>query len=490
MDARALYATIRRPELTELRRHCVAGILVAVAVVSPAKDFACAQNLFFPPMFVSAPTGAQPLETPDPSISTSVPALGDLKQALLAQGVNFQLSYLQDTFGNVTGGVQQGATYNSALYMLADADLGKLAGLSGATFRINAFQIQGTGLSIANIYNYSTVSSIEARPTTRLVELWLEQKIFDDHASIRIGQLAADAEFFTSEFDALYVNGTFGWATLFAANLPGSGPGYPLATPGVRAKVAPNEHLTLLAGLFNGDPAGTGFTGLEQIADPNGVNFRLHDPALWFGEAQYSYNQDKDLPGLAGTVKVGGWYHFGSFNDNHFGYDGKSLADPTGVGVPIAYNGDFAVYGVVDQMLWRLPGDDPKQGVAVFARAAGSPADRNLMDFYADAGVNLIGVLTQRPKNSFGVAAAFSRISPSVAAFDRDLVFFSGELSSVRNYELAIELTYQANILPGWIIQPDAQYIVHPGGGSPDPANPATRIPNAAVIGLRTTVTF
>ncbi len=60
----------------------------------------------------------------------------------------------------------------------------------------------------------------------------------------------------------------------------------------------------------------------------------------------------------------------------------------------------------------------------------------------------------------------------------------------MRNYELAIELTYQANILPGWIIQPDAQYIVHPGGGSPDPANPATRIPNAAVIGLRTTVTF
>lgn len=457
-----------------------------MALVAPSADFARGQdgNIQSGP---AATTKTVPLDTPDPSISTAIPVLGDLKQALLARGVNFELSYIQDTFGNVTGGVQQGAAYNSALYMLVDADLEKLAGLSGASFRVNAFQIQGAGLSVSNIYNYSTVSSIEGRPATRLVELWLEQKIFDDHASFRIGQLAADTEFFTSEFGGLYVNGTFGWATLFAANLPGAGPGYPLATPGIRVKVTPNEHLTLLAGLFNGDPAGTGFTGLEQIADPNGVNFRLHDPALWFGEAQYSYIAS---PGLAGTVKVGGWYHFGSFNDNHFGYDGKSLADPTGVGVPMAYTGDFAVYGVVDQMVWRLPGDDSKKGVAVFARIAGSPGDRNLMNFYADGGVNFMGVLPQRPKDSFGIAAAFSRMSPSISAFDRDAVFFSGELSAVRNYELAIELTYQANILPGWIVQPDFQYIVHPGGGSPDPDDPVSRIPNAAVIGLRTTVTF
>jgi hypothetical protein len=39
------------------------------------------------------------------------------------------------------------------------------------TFRVNAYQIEGRGLSLYNVFNYSTISSIEALPTTRLVEL-------------------------------------------------------------------------------------------------------------------------------------------------------------------------------------------------------------------------------------------------------------------------------------------------------------------------------
>ncbi len=477
--------TLRR----EKRLSPAAALGLAAVLAIPAQRDARAQVAFTPALEIVTPRAQLP-DTIEPSIASEIPALMDLKQAFLTHGVNFQISYIQDTFGNVTGGVQQGATYNSVIYMLVDADLAKLAGWSGATFRVNAFQVMGLGLSYANVYNLSTISSIEARPTTRLVELWFEQKLFSDMASIRVGQLAADTEFFTSEFGGLYVNGTFGWATMFAGDLPGSGPGYPLSTPGVRVKLTPNEHLTLLAAIFNGDPAGTGFSGEDQAVDLNGVNFRLRDPALLFGEAQYAYNQDKASSGLAGTVKIGGWYHFGLFNDNHFAYDGFSLADPAGVGVPQTHNGDYAIYGVIDQMLWRLPGDEPKKGVAVFARVAGSPDDRNLINFYAEGGVNFIGLLSQRPSDSFGLGAAYSHMAPSLAAYDQDAAFFSGELSPVRDYELALELTYQAALVPGWTVQPDLQYIVHPGGGAADPANPAQRIPNALVIGLRTNVTF
>lgn len=63
--------------------------------------------------------------------------------------------------------------------------------------------------------------------------------------------------------------------------------------------------LTLLAGIYNGDPAGTGFTGLEEIKDPSGLNFRVRDPPFVIVEAQYSYNQEQDSEGLAGTVKLG-----------------------------------------------------------------------------------------------------------------------------------------------------------------------------------------
>jgi porin len=147
------------------------AIAVAGALVALAGSKALAQEASnLTALEVVAPR-AEPPGTVEPSISSSIPALGDFKQALLARGVNFQLSYIQDTFGNATGGVQQGATYNGALYMLIDADLATLAGLSGMTFRVNAYQIEGRGLSLYNVFNYSTISSIEALPTTRLVEL-------------------------------------------------------------------------------------------------------------------------------------------------------------------------------------------------------------------------------------------------------------------------------------------------------------------------------
>ncbi len=154
-------------------------------------------------------------------------------------------------------------------------------------------------------------------------------------------------------------------------------------------------------------------------------------------------------------------------------------------GQPLIHLGDFGVYGVIDQTLWRLPGEGPKKGIGGFARVAASPSDRNLMNFYAEAGVNFIGIWKQRPDDTFGCAAAFSQLSPSISALGRDTAFFAGEALPVRAYELALEVSYQAQIGPGWIVQPDFQYIVRPGGGVVDPINP-----DAAVFGLRTTISF
>jgi len=377
--------------------------------------------------------------------------------------------------------------------MAIDADLEKFAGLPGTTFRINAYQIQGRNLSELNIFNLSTISGFAALPTTRLFELWAEQKLFSGLASVRFGQLTADNQFFISEFGStLYANVTFGWSNLFIQDLPGGGgPNYPLATPGVRLKVTPTGQIALLAAIFNGDPAGTGFTGLQEIKNPSGTNFRLKDPPFVISEAQYRYNQEMDSQGLAGTIKFGGWYHFGRFDDNHFGIDGRSLASPLSNGRPLVHPGDFAVYGVIDQMLWRLPGDAPKKGIAGFARMAASPSNRNLMNFYAEAGVNFIGIWKGRPDDTFGCAAAFSNLSPPISALDRDAAFFAGQALPVRTYELALEVTYQAQIGPSWIVQPDFQYIFRPGGGVIDPVNPAVgKIPGAAVFGLRTSISF
>ncbi len=115
---------------------------------------------------------------------------------------------------------------------------------------------------------------------------------------MRAGQLAADSEFILSQYGGLFVNATFGWPAITAANLPNGGPAYPTATPAVRVKVEPLEGLSILAAVFNGDPVGPGGTKDPQRRDRSGFEFRTTDPPLFIGEAAYTYNKGKGAAGL------------------------------------------------------------------------------------------------------------------------------------------------------------------------------------------------
>ena len=53
-----------------------------------------------------------------------------------------------------------------------------------------------------------------------------------------------------------------------------------------------------------------------------------------------------------------------------------------------------------------------------------------------------------------------------------------------------LELTYRVQLTGWWQLQPDFQYIFNPGGGVLNPNAPGRRIGDAAVLGLRTAVTF
>ena len=73
--------------------------------------------------------------------------------------------------------------------------------------------------------NLETVSNIEALPTTRLYRLYFEQSLFEDRASIRLGQIAGDDEFITSDTAGGLINGTFGWPALDRGRYPRRRPG-------------------------------------------------------------------------------------------------------------------------------------------------------------------------------------------------------------------------------------------------------------------------
>lgn len=414
---------------------------------------------------------------PVPSVASSMPQNGDptgVRKWLSDRGIMYGLEYTNDVLSNVKGGQKTGTIDQGKLHGILTADLEKLFGWQGLSFFANAFQIHNTGRIRRDLVGgLNTIAAIEAVPTTRLSELWLEQKFADGKATFRVGQLTADSEFFFSETSQLFLQSD--WPTIAAVNLPSGGAAYPLSTPGVRLKVDPTKDISLLLAVLNGDPAGPG-PGDEQLRNRYGLNFRVQDPPFIIGEGQFRAHQGKDDEGLARSLKLGFWAHTGHFDDQQFAIDRSLLADPFGSGVPLRHRGNSGVYAVIDQQLYRPKGGDAESGITVFSRMSLSPSDRNLVDAYIDGGVVFAGLIPQRPNDKFGASMIYSRFSDSVRAFDREQIALTGIPGIVRDYEANLEFTYQVQIVPGWWVQPVLTRVWHPNGD-------ASR--NALVAGVR-----
>ena len=334
---------------------------------------------------------------------------GGLRTRLSKLGISLGLNEQAEVFGSSIGGVRQGAIFEGLLTMSVGVDAEKAFGLPGGTFNVSAYQIHGRGLSLNDLdNNLSTVSSIEALRGTLLFELWYEQVLPGKRLAIRVGQLAADQEFMVSQYAGLFLNHTFGWSDLPSADLPSGGPAYPLATPGIRVRYNPRDDLAVLIGILNGNPAGPG-TDFPQQRDAAGTAFLVNDGVLAIGEVQYSINAGEGARGLPGTYKLGAWYNSNTFLAQRAAVRGRLPVNPAVAPAPAfgSFAGNWSVYGVMDQLVWREPGTKD-QGWGVFARAMGAPGDRNLVNVYADAGVTRKG-LTPVETRTRWVSASRSR---------------------------------------------------------------------------------
>lgn len=440
---------------------------------------------------LAAPTCAEAAE-PSAADIWSRPALtgdwGGLRPRLRDIGVTFDIEYTTELLANVSGGIRRGTAGLGYFQPQMDVDLAKLWGWNGGRFRASGAVTHGPDFSPHYLGNILSASDIELpRPVARVLELWYEQSTFNDRFSVRAGLILVDTEFLTSDTASTFMNNSIGWPAWLSQDLPAGGPAFPLSTPGARIRTKPIDDVYLQAAIFSGDPAGGDGSNLDGDF-PQGTVFSIRGGAFLMAEAGYTPNQKKGAAGLPGAYRIGAWYHTSSrFGDQRFDNTGRSLADPMSTGIPRDHSGNWGVYGVVDQMLYRVPGADD-QGLSAFARIGGSPDDRNLMSLYADGGLVYKGLIPGRPDDKIGIAAAYARIGDNARDLDRDTGSFGGLFYPVRSSEAMIELTYQAKLAPWWTLQPDLQYVIRPNGGALNSDGSLRQ--NAWAMALRSLVIF
>ena len=364
-------------------------------------------------------------------------------------GVTFPLEVTTEIFGNLSGGTTKAAIWENLLIAGLEVDFEKAAGLGGLRLKVSGLYAAGSGLTSEAVHDLNTLSNIDAFDSLRLYEAWLQQDFWDGHFSIRLGQILADAEFFVSDYGALFVNSSFGAIPLVSQNLVP--PVFPVAAPGLRLRAAGSKSFYAQAALFSGD------VGDPATNNQHGVRFafRREEGALVFFELGYELNPAAascSPSHLAGAYKLGGFYDSGEFGDNR----GRRQE-----------HGNYGLYLVAEQELWH-PEANGARALAVFGRLGVAPDDRNLVPLYLDVGLNFRGLLPSRIDDSMGLGFSHTELSD--------------ELVAGGGHEEVIELTYQLALGKHLFLQPDLQFIVRPGAVEP--------AATAVVAGLRLTLSY
>jgi porin len=254
-------------------------------------------------------------------------------------------------------------------------------------------------------------------------------------------------------------------------NVPAfSSQSYPVAQWGFRATVRPVQEWYVMAGISNGDRT------LSRNST-HGVDFSFRSDADIFtiGEVGYVRNQQENASGLPGNYKFGGYYDAGPFSDLYHDKYGHSYV--TSGLPPRTEHNNYGFYLLIDQQIYREIDPKHNQGLTPFAGVTFAPADINTFPFFFLAGLIYNGPIPGRERDTAGLGIAYGEFSQDLQRSQRLEQKLYGSSIDVQHFEMILELTYQIELAPHLIVQPDAQYIIRPGGTG--------NIPDALVLGVQ-----
>ena len=359
-----------------------------------------------------------------------------LRPWLDTRGMTLEAFLLGDLSRNFRGGITTGREAFRHLFEVAfTVDTERLFGHAGGTLFAD-FQTQaGRQGSDLLVGDYQGFSNLDADGFTAFYELWYEQLFAGGRLRLKVGKIDANNEFAFVENGVLMLNSSAG----FSPTILGL-PTYPDPATGAVLFASPADWLYVGGGLFD---------GATQAGIPTGTR----GPATLFGEPDDLFLVAE--AGLRRTVRGGRLRRLGIGVTHHTGtferVDGSGLSE----------DGATSCYLVLDQRLANRAGggraqeaDEPGPGLDGFVQVGTTSGRLSPADLHVGTGLVASGYVPGREADHIGLMATWVRFGDAARA----------EGSIVDAYELALELFYQLRLTPWLSLQPDLQYIVHPGG--------------------------
>lgn len=350
-------------------------------------------------------------------------AVGAGARAEEESAIRFEAAYTADLLSNLHGGVETGTRYLDNLELGLELEGERAFGWKGATFFISGLYNNGKGFAEDLVGAGLEVSNIEADVrAARLFEAWAEQRFLDDRASILVGLYELSSEFDAVETAELFLNGAFEMSTTFLESGLNGPSVFPYTALTLRAAARLTDSVTLRAAVLDGVP------GDPDHPKRTAVKLRDGDGALLVSEAEYA--------GDGFRAAVGYWRYTARFEE---------------IGAGIDSRGNDGLYALAEAEVYADP-DDPRRGLALFARAGWASARFNEFRHSFALGGVYTGALPARPEDKLGLAVGMAEASGPLR-----------RLEALKRREIAIELTYRAEITEYLAIQPDLQYVINPG---------------------------
>lgn len=406
---------------------------------------------------------------------------GGFRNLLYDNGVSVFASYWNNIAGNPVGGMRQGTTYCDEIDFGLQLDLEKLIGWKNATITVTAANQAGSDLSGKYIGNEFTVQQLFCRSTIMFCTLYLEQKLFDDKLSLRLGRLSASADFTSSPIYALYMNGGIN-GTVLSVNT--EFPSFLGAVWGGRARVDLTSQWNAMFGIYQTTshiPDRTNH-GLDWNIRPNdGVILigrvgwapeffkrRVETPPPTRNKNVTSYSSGKKTTSAQSELKgFPGRYWLGAY------WSPWTYAQ---FGCPEMASYSYGFYGYADQMVFQeIPGSD--QGLTIWSSASFSPQE-NISRFplHINGGLVYKGLIPMRDDDYTCFGFSWGKFSRDYAQMTKS----AGR--GYPSYELVFEWNYRIQLTKSMFVQPNIQWVINPGGTG--------KIPNALVLGAQMGVDF